>query len=537
VVISDKLDGVSGLLSINDGKAKLYTRGNGEVGADISFFIQYLNLPSFTHSPDMVVRGELVISKKKFASNYLRADPKVKLVNGNKTYRNARNMVSGLLGGKTLRRGVSDMSFVAYEIVSDRAPALSEQLTALAKAGFKTVEWASHDTSELSIDKLSELHDSHKATSRYDIDGIVCVADRPYDRNTEKNPSYMFAFKQSSDENMMTTVVNDVVWSISKHGLLIPVVHVEPRDVQGITISKVSGASAGKLKERGIAPGATVIVTRRNEVIPYIEEVTNPVWDFPAPEQEHKWDDNKTHLVCTNMSEDNAQVAAVKICAGFFKKMDIKFVSVSTVTKLFNNGFNSLLRIIKAAHSGPSELTKDGMFAQKSAVRISENICEGLTGVTVAKILGCSGVFGSGIGQRRIDAVLKSIPGLLEVPDSKLRELVMKVEGFDDVMTGKLCAHMSGARIFIRRISPYCKLAEPVSVGTKLVGKSYVMTGFHDKDLHALLESMGATVKSSVSTKTTMVIAADPSSTSGKLTRALTLGIPVVSRSDFKVPR
>ena len=59
-IITPKLDGVSGLYSTENGTSKLYTRGNGEYGQDISYIIPYMSLPS---EPDLTIRGELIIKK------------------------------------------------------------------------------------------------------------------------------------------------------------------------------------------------------------------------------------------------------------------------------------------------------------------------------------------------------------------------------------------------------------------------------------------------------------------------------------------
>ena len=65
-VISCKLDGVSGLYTTEGEKAKLYTRGDGKIGQDISHMIPYLQLPT---APNLVIRGEFIISKRLFDEN------------------------------------------------------------------------------------------------------------------------------------------------------------------------------------------------------------------------------------------------------------------------------------------------------------------------------------------------------------------------------------------------------------------------------------------------------------------------------------
>ena len=91
-IIEDKLDGVSCLLVRANNKIKLFTRGNGQEGTDISHIYYYIsNLPSEIKT-DIVVRGELIIPTKIFLNKYTLL------------YSNARNMVSGLINNKTIKK-------------------------------------------------------------------------------------------------------------------------------------------------------------------------------------------------------------------------------------------------------------------------------------------------------------------------------------------------------------------------------------------------------------------------------------------------
>ena len=119
--MSCKLDGVSGLYSTENEEEKLYTRGNGLVGQDVSNLIKYLNLPK---EKDIVVRGEFIISKKVYSKKY--------------PDKNARTIVSGIINSK--KQVVSkykDIDFVAYELIKPELKP-SEQLKYL-ESKFNTV--------------------------------------------------------------------------------------------------------------------------------------------------------------------------------------------------------------------------------------------------------------------------------------------------------------------------------------------------------------------------------------------------------------
>lgn len=101
-VLSCKLDGVSGLYTTEGSKPKLYTRGNGKIGQDVSHLIPFLRLPK---NKDIVIRGEFIIPKTVFIDKY-----KTK-------FANPRNMVAGIVNHKTISDAVVDLHFVAYEVI------------------------------------------------------------------------------------------------------------------------------------------------------------------------------------------------------------------------------------------------------------------------------------------------------------------------------------------------------------------------------------------------------------------------------------
>ena len=115
-IITEKLDGVSGMLMYKDGKYSLFTRGDGIVGADISYLIKHIpSIPKLKNN--IVVRGELIMEKKVFESKY--KQDTIKKV-AKKTYKHSRNMIAGMVGSKTINEGVVDIKFVVYEIIGEK---------------------------------------------------------------------------------------------------------------------------------------------------------------------------------------------------------------------------------------------------------------------------------------------------------------------------------------------------------------------------------------------------------------------------------
>ena len=180
--IEDKLDGVSCLAIFTDGKVKLYTRGDGIVGADISYLAQYFKTIPKQLTRDISVRGELIMPIKTFQKKY------------SVEYANPRNMVAGRIGAKEIRPGLSDIQFIAYEIIGDGImPSPSKQLSTLTNLGFTVVH--SKLVEQINIENLLQTLIEFKKTSLFEIDGIIVQGDTQYERNTSGNPDYAFALR------------------------------------------------------------------------------------------------------------------------------------------------------------------------------------------------------------------------------------------------------------------------------------------------------------------------------------------------------
>ena len=502
-IVTEKLDGVSGLYA----NGKLYTRGDGIVGADISYLIPILKLPK----TQLCIRGEFIISEKIFEESY-------KHVNSN-----ARNMVSGLISSKTQKESLKDLEFIAYEIIYEHhSKPQSEQLKELKKAGFRIPNYKR--VNALSIQILLELHGDFKKQSEFKIDGIILNSDTPYDRNTSGNPKYMFAFKTQNTDTIMSSTVVDIQWEISRWGTIVPIIIIEPVKIEGKTITRISGSNAGLLQQKKSGVGSTVNVTFSKDVIPFILNVIEPSDDFRFPSE--TWDDNGVHLLANTSDPEVKKIMKIKTIVSFFAKMGIKFVSDSTVSKLYNEGYQTILDCVKITDS---QLKQCG-FKEKSAKRILENIKTGLSSVTLPLLLSSSSVLGQGISIKRIEDLFLNIPDLLS---SKVKEEdISNIDGFSDVTSKKILKHLPKAIKFIDSISEYVVFKDNSRVSDTLVGKKFVFSGFRSSELEESITNRGGKVMSAVSKKTDGLIVHDTSSTT-KLDKAKSLNIPVFTKDTF----
>jgi len=209
-VISVKLDGISVLLHSVKNEWKLYTRGDGSIGQDISYLSKYLRIPE--PSSEVAIRAELIMPIAEF-----------KKLEGENA--NPRNLVSGLVNRKDIDiHATKKIDVVCYEVILPELKP-SEQFKFLKSKGFNVSPNKTFEN--LILNDLSDLLMEWKSSSKYDMDGLVISLDKKYSRTTDGNPDYMVAFKQLLDSQTVTVRVVEVEWNLSKHGFLKPTVIIE----------------------------------------------------------------------------------------------------------------------------------------------------------------------------------------------------------------------------------------------------------------------------------------------------------------------
>ena len=518
-IIEDKLDGVSCLMVItNNDKIKIYTRGDGEVGADISYLTPYFSTIPTGLSETLNVRGELIMKKDVFKKKY------------SKDYANPRNMVAGRIGAKTVRKGLRDIDFVAYEIVGEgQMNKPSDQLTYLESLGFTTVR--RETVKSFTIESLMETLVRFKDTTPYEIDGIIVKPNAPYERNTAGNPDYAFAFKMRMGGNVVEVPVAGVDWNVSKWGQLKPRVEIQPVQLQGVTITFATGFNAKFIVDNSIGPGAIIKVTRSGDVIPYIVEVVKKALEPDMPDIPYKWNETGVDI----FTEEYKDEMCIKLIASFFAKLGIKQVGEQRVAKIYAAGYDSLLKIIAASKQDFMEVPS---FGSRMAEIIYKNIHGGLKNLSIPLVLGASGVFGFGFGRKKITTLMDDFPDILDVyktmSKSELLSRVLRVEGYSKKTAQKIVDNVEWADKFIQAMKHFATFKEKIVVGDNMKGLKVVFTGFRDKKLEEDFVSRGGKVSTSVSHNTSvLVVKSKASKPSGKMKKAIDLGVEVLTKQEF----
>ena len=519
--IEPKLDGISCLLTKYKDDVRLYTRGDGCVGADISYLLKYLkSIPNVKE--DISVRGELIIKEKIFKNKY------------SSVFTNSRNMVSGVVNSKSLKDGISDVDFVAYEIIVDNKMQIepSDQLKILKKLKFNVVHNELVDS--LNFELLSEKLLQFKQNCPYEIDGIIIQSDKEYTRNIKDNPKYAFAFKMTLDSNLVDVEVEKIEWNISKHKLLKPRIKIKPVFLNGITISYTTGFNAKYIVDNSIGKGSILKITRSGDVIPFIVEVIKSSSKPDMPNIDYKWNENGIDIIA---QDDEFNTSDIKMISSFFSSMGIKNLSDATVEKIFNNGLNTLLKIFEA---NVEDFEKIDGFGKKLAEKVFNNIHNGLKDTTIDVFLGSSGVFGEGMGKRKIKLLFDNIPDLMniysDIPEEELRKLINEIDGFSDISTSKIINNLSKADAFLKSISKFVSFAKKekkVNWASNLEDMKILFSGFRDSALEKNIVDRGGKLVTSISKNTSLLVVKDKSESSSKIIKAKELGVDILLKDEF----
>ena len=538
-VISQKLDGLSGLLTYNLDKKSdifLYTRGNGSVGQNISHLIPFLGLnkskilKKIGNKP-ITIRGELIMKKAVFEAKYASKYPK------------ARSLISGNINAKKPNiEIIKDIDFVGYELITDGEKNLpaSKQFEFIKEVGMECVDF-SIVNSELNSDILVKMLVDMKNGSPYEIDGIILTDNKEHKRNMSGNPKYAVAFKSQLNEQIAITTVEYVEYNPSKHGTLIPRIKLKPVVIGGDTITYTTGFNAKYIKDNKIGVGAKLKIIRSGDVIPYIMDVINPSkdgkWQQPDPDiGKWRWNDSGVDIILEDKTT-NKQVI-IKGLLNFFTTLKIIGVSEGIITRLVENGFNTISKICQM--SVGDFLTLPGI-KDKMANKLFNNIHSVIDDVIpIEKLMTATNLFKGGLAEKKLVVVVKKYPDLMKRVSSLKVEDIIQCEGFSTKTAKAFLKGLKEFDVFIKE-HPFLKYKINKSKKTnidstsKMSGQYVVMSGVRDKNMEAEIIKLGGVIQNTVNSKTTLLIAKDVNSSSSKIKKAEELDIKIVSYNSFKI--
>jgi DNA 3'-phosphatase len=543
--VSDKLDGVSCMIIYTSNNIKMYTRGNGTEGQDITHLLEYVNeIPKITgeqidvqglQNTELAVRGELIISKSNWDL----------LGTLGKQGANPRNTVSGAINSDILNKDIlSKVDFVAYSLVY---PKLKDGLPILSEKAFKVVN--NKVLQVLNLTTLSNILETRRMESEYVIDGIVIEDLSQYHEIVkDKNPEHSFAFKSIHTLEQVEVIVSKVEWNVSKDMYMKPIVMFNEIDLDGVKIKQATGFNGAYIVKNVVGPGSRIIIIRSGNVIPHIHNVltssANGLPSMPGVEGvNYKWNDTHVDIIRISVEGDKNRDYDLKNLLYFMKTASIENMGPGNIAKIYDAGFDDIKKITNITKE---DLLKVDGFKEKTATNIINALAE-IKEIDCLILMDASNIMGRGFSYKKIKLITDKFPYILE-HDKKSREMTAQLNANDLIGVDGIAE--TSAKLFLNNLPKFydfydnlgikCKgqaksdkgAAAPTIIDTNILGKSFVFTGFRDKTLEAYITRMGGFIKTTVSKNTDYLLVADMNDNNNKTELAKSLGIPIILRDN-----
>jgi len=546
-VCEPKIDGASLELVFRGGALHVAaTRGDGTTGEGVTENVRTIRaIPPRLRGqppPALTVRGEVYMTLRDFREFNRRAEAA-----GEQTYANPRNFAAGSLRqldtGLTARR---PLRFLAHHAVERIAPRDSEAMNTLRGWGLPVVPAAVC----AGLDRVFEVYRdllSKRDSLAYEIDGVVVKVNdlrlREALGSRTKSPRWAVAWKFPPREE--NSVVREIAPQVGRTGEITPVAKVDPVQVGGVTVSRVSLHNYSLLREKDVRIGDTVIVTRAGDVIPEIVTVIRE--KRPAGAREVQPPDKCP--VCGAKSELSSTGKGLRCTAGFEcpaqvegwiqhfvgrAAMDIEHLGDQWISILRTEGLLKSPADLFELRRHRSKLVEIERMGDKSARNLLEAI-EAAKRPPLARFLNALGIRHVGEATARD---LADHFGSLEALMGATEEEINSVPNVGDVVARSIFEHFQNRthRGEVERLRQLGVDPQAPRRGEgPLSGKTIVFTGGLESmtrdDAKKAVEALGAKVASSVGKGVNLVISGDKSGS--KLDKARKLGISVVSEADF----
>lgn len=517
-IVSDKLDGISCLFYKNNENINIYTRGNGIEGQDITHLRNYITFPNISESK-FAIRGELIISKNNWEL--------IKDLGSN-----ARNVVAGAIHSKILNKTLlNNIEFLAYDILFPEMK-IEDSFNYFTKNNIKCAYYKLLEESDVNLETLSTHLESRRNNSDYEVDGIVIYNNKQHKIVNGKNPKYAFAFKSILTHEQAEVIVTNVEWNVSMHKYMKPIIKFNEVVISGVKIKQATGFNGKFINDNIIGPGSRIVIIRSGDVIPHVLKVLSVSSNNKPkmPENNYRWTDTKIDIILDEEGKNKEQ--DIKSYTYFMSKLDIGLVKESTIKKLYENGFDTLDKILKIK---VDELVSIEGFQLKSATKIVENF-EKIKEADCDLLLDASNILGRGFALKKIKLVSEKYPLNKKAEILKLTvDDLVKIDGIGNINAKQFVENIKKFYEFLDNIGYKCeKNKEDVIVKTVLKDKKFIFTGFRNKDWEKLIVNSGGKVVTAISKNVDYLIVKNKTDKSSKIDKANELGIKILDMEEFE---
>ena len=548
-----KYDGASMNLTYQNGKlVRAVTRGDGVQGDDVTANVKTINTVPLHLKGDYPerfdIRGEIILPIEGFLKMNVE-----RVANDEEPYRNPRNTASGSLKLQDSSEAAKrPLECLLYSLKGNNLN-VTTQFEGLEKArswGFKVPQEAKLVNSIDEVLEYVEYWDKHRHNLPYEIDGVVIKVNNLFQQDelgfTAKAPRWAMAYKFKAEQ--VSTRLNEITYQVGRTGAITPVANLEAVQLAGTTVKRASLHNADQISKLDIREGDEVFVEKGGEIIPKIISVDlskRPVDSIPT-EYISKCPECETELIrlegeakhyCPNYNGCPPQVIGRIQHYISRKAMDIEGLGGETVALLVNEG-------LIHNYSDLYELTIGQVIPlERMAEKSAENLVNGIESskkIPFERVLFALGIryVGETVAKKlakhykSIDALMFATSfDLITVDEIGERIAESVVEFFSSDKNKQIIERLKAFGLQLEISAD--KLANQTD---KLKGKTFVVSGVFETlsrtELKKLIEDNGGKVSTSISSKTSYLIAGDKMGPS-KRAKAEALNISILSEYSF----
>lgn len=548
--LENKFDGLTIVLTYENGILKTgATRGDGEVGEDVTLNVKTIKtIPlKLNKNVNLTVRGEALIYKDNFEKiNKQREE------DGESLFANPRNMAAGSIrqldSKVAAKRNLDCFIFNLEHIDGVNLSYHSESLDYLKSLGFKVSEYKKFDNINDIFKALNEKEEERKNLP-YEIDGAVIKLDNLRDRerlgSTNKNPRWAIAYKFS--ETKVKTLLKDIIVNVGRTGTLTPVAILEGVNIDGSFVSRATLHNEDYIKDNDIRIGDKVIVKKAGEIIPQVvssvkeeRDGSEKVFEMPknCPVCGHKVvrEEGNSAIKCVNI-DCPAKISREIIHFASRDAMNIDTLGERVLENLIEADLIQDVSDIYRLKDKKDQIEKMEKMGEKSVLNMIDAIEKSKNNSLEDLIFALSINLVGKQGARLLAKEFKNMDNLM---NAKYEDLVA-INEIGDKMANEIIKFFDNPKkiSLINKLKSYGVNMEYINEENddlKFEGMTFVLTGTLSKykrnDAKKIIENYGGKVSSSVSKKTTYVLAGE--NAGSKEEKAKELGITIISEDDFE---
>tara|TARA_B100000925_G_scaffold291950_1_gene282775 strand:- start:2421 stop:4325 length:1905 start_codon:yes stop_codon:yes gene_type:complete len=539
VVSTIKLDGISCSLIYKEGALVMAkTRGNGVLGEDISNKASWIStIPKkISLNGRVEVRGEILCVFDEFEKL------KIKMKNlGLEEPTSPRNISAGLISRKDNLCLCNHLSFKAFDLILYGEDHLSEEtqkIAALEKENFILAEYEVHkskDTIQKTLDRASALMND----GDYQLDGIVFTYNRLDLHHklgeTAHHPRYKIAYKFRGESKVAK--VKNIFWDISRNGVYTPVAIIEPIELSGAMISRVTLHNYGVVRDHNLKAGDEIKVTRSGEVIPKFLGVKKAAPGEISVPESCKYCDKaleviEIRIICSN---ENCNGKLKGQILNFIQKIGIDDLSEKRLDQLIQSQL--VTRIEDLYSLSIEKLLQLDKVQEKLASKLIQSIKESKN-VDLITFMSSLGLTGGALNKN--EKIFKAGFNTIEKYLCLTLDQMISIEGFAEKSAQDYLKSLSKKKELINNLMSlgfdFSTTDQTDTSGSVLNGKKICITGSLSRkrsEIEKEIKLHGGEVVKTVSTKTDYLVCNDKSSTSSKMLKAQGLGVSVITEEEL----